>query len=265
MKTIRLSKLLFTNYQKESQNLVEILNKHNISYEILKNTKDIWTRDFMPFCLDDGTLVSYIYEPDYLQNDKYKNIKTKIVYEKNHIDLVIDGGNFVRYKNKAIMTDKVFKENPSKTKDEIIEIIKSKCKLEDLIIIPKQPYDIYGHSDSMVRWIDENSVLVNDFSIESKTFNNKLIKALQKHYLNIETIKYTDSFFTKDRNWGAYLNFVKIENILIVPIYGINEDFLALKQLQNIYKKCIIEPIKFDSIIKNGGALHCVSCEKIGV
>ena len=265
MKTIRLSKLLFTNYPKESKNLVEILNKHNISYEILENTKDIWTRDFMPFCLDDGTLVSYIYEPDYLQNGKYQNIKTKIVYEKNHIDLVIDGGNFVRYKNKAIMTDKIFKENPSKTKDEIIEIIKTKCDLKDLIIIPKQPYDIYGHSDSMVRWIDENSVLVNDFSIESKTFNNKLIKALQKHNLNIETIKYTDSFFTKDRNWGAYLNFVKIENILIVPIYGINEDFLALKQLQNIYKKCIIEPIKFDSIIKNGGALHCVSCEKIGV
>ncbi|PRM97592.1 agmatine deiminase family protein [Aliarcobacter cryaerophilus] len=263
MKTIRLSKLLFTNYPKESRNLVKILNKHNISYEILKNTKDIWTRDFMPFCLDDGTLVSYIYEPDYLQNGKYQNIKTKIVYEKNHIDLVIDGGNFVRYENKAIMTDKVFKENPSKTKDEIIKIIKTKCDLEDLIIIPKQPYDIYGHSDSMVRWIDENSVLVNDFSIESKTFNNKLIKALKKHYLNIKAMKYTDSFFTKDRNWGAYLNFVKIENVLIVPIYGINEDFLALEQLQNIYKNCIIEPIKFDSIIKNGGALHCVSCEKI--
>jgi hypothetical protein len=77
MKTIRLSKLLFTNYPKESKNLVEILNKHNISYEILENTKDIWTRDFMPFCLDDGTLVSYIYEPDYLQNDKYQNIKTQ--------------------------------------------------------------------------------------------------------------------------------------------------------------------------------------------
>jgi agmatine deiminase len=48
-----------------------------------------------------------------------------------------------------------------------------------------------------------------------------------------------------------------------VPIYGINEDFLALEQLQNIYKYCIIEPIKFDSIIKNGGALHCVSSEKM--
>ena len=78
-------------------------------------------------------------------------------------------------------------------------------------------------------------------------------------------MKYSPDFFTKDRDWGTYLNFIKIEDILIVPIYGINEDFLALKQLQNIYKKCITEPIKFDSIIKNGGALHCVSSEKIEI
>ena len=32
MKTIRLSKLLFTNYPKKSQNLVEILNKHNSTF-----------------------------------------------------------------------------------------------------------------------------------------------------------------------------------------------------------------------------------------
>ena len=85
MKTIRLSRLLFERYTTESENLTNILNKHNIPYEILENTKDIWMRDFMPFCLDDGTLVSYIYEPDYLQGVKYKNIKTKINYEINHI------------------------------------------------------------------------------------------------------------------------------------------------------------------------------------
>ena len=48
-----------------------------------------------------------------------------------------------------------------------------------------------------------------------------------------------------------------------MPIYGINEDILALEQLQNIYKNCIIEPIRFNFIIKEGGALHCVSSDKI--
>ena len=43
----------------------------------------------------------------------------------------------------------------------------------------------------MVRWINENSVLINDFSVESKTFNDKLLKALQKYNLNIQTMKYS--------------------------------------------------------------------------
>jgi agmatine/peptidylarginine deiminase len=106
---------------------------------------------------------------------------------------------------------------------------------------------------------------MNDFSIESKTFNTKLLKALKKHQLNIQAMKYSNSFFTKKRNWGAYINFIKIWNVLIVPIYGIKEDILALEELQNIYKNCLIEPITFGAIIKESGALHCVSSEKIGV
>jgi hypothetical protein len=141
--TIRLSSLLFERFSNEAAKLVDILDKNNITYETQENTKDIWTRDYMPICLDDRTLVSYIYAPDYLKSDKYKNSRTKIEYEKNHMDIIMDGGNFVRYKNKAIMTEKVFKENPSKSKDEIINIIKSNCKLDELIIIPKQAHDIF--------------------------------------------------------------------------------------------------------------------------
>jgi len=261
-KIIRLSNLLFFKYPNSAKKLTNILNKHNISFEIIENTKDIWARDYMPICLDDGTLISYIYNPDYLKKQDYENTRTQIKYENSHLDLVIDGGNFVRYKNKAIMTEKIFKENSSKTKEEIIKTIKSICKLDELIIIPKQPYDIYGHSDSMVRWIDENSVLVNDFSIESKSYNEKLLKVLKSHNLNIKSMKYSDSFFTKDRNWGAYLNFIKIENILIVPLYGIDEDKVTINQIQNCFKNCIVEPISLSEIINLGGAIHCMTAEK---
>lgn len=260
--TIRLSKLLFEKYPNSVKKLVEIFDKNKIPFEEIENTKDIWARDYMPICLDDGTLVSYIYEPNYLKDEKYKELKTQITYEKHHLDLIIDGGNFVRYKNKVIMTDKIFKENPTKTKEEIIKTIKSLCKLDKLIIIPKQPHDLYGHSDSMVRWIDENSVLVNDFSNESKTFNQKLLKILNNHNLNIKNMKYSDTFFTKRRNWGAYLNFIKIENILIVPVYGIDEDKIAINQIQNCFKNCIIEPIILSEIINAGGAIHCLTSEK---
>ncbi|WP_323594842.1 agmatine deiminase family protein [Aliarcobacter butzleri] len=260
--TIRLSKLLFEKYPNSAKELVEIFDKNKISFEEIENTKDIWARDYMPICLDDGTLVSYIYEPNYLKNEKYKELKTQITYEKYHLDLIIDGGNFVRYKNKAIMTDKIFKENPSKSKDEIISTIKSICRLNELIIIPKQPYDTFGHSDSMVRWIDEKTVLINDFSNEDDVFYQKLLKTLKSHYLKIKTMKYSDDFFTKQRNWGAYLNFIKIHNILIVPTYGIKEDELALNQLKNIFTNCLIESIELNEIITQGGAMHCITSEK---
>lgn len=261
--TIFISNLLIKNHAKIADALHSILNKYDTKCEILE-TKDIWIRDFMPFLLADGRLASYVYDPDYLKSDKYNSLRTKIPYTSNHIDLVIDGGNFVRLGSKAIMTDKIFKENPSKTKAEIIEAIKQKCALNELIIIPKQPYDMLGHSDGMVRWIDENSVLVNDFSNESKSFNDRLVRALKKHGLKIKFMKYGEGFFSKTRDWGAYLNFIKINGLLIVPVYGTDDDYVAVEQIKKIYSDCSVETINLSEIIELGGALHCITAEKFG-
>ena len=261
--TILISNLLIKNHAKIADALRSILNKYDIKCEILE-TKDIWIRDFMPFLLDDGHLVSYDYDPDYLKDEKYSHLRTKIQPLNDHINLVLDGGNFVRLGSKAIMTDKIFKENPSKTKPEIIETIKQKCALNELIIIPRQPYDMLGHSDGMVRWLDENSVLVNDFSNESKSFNDRLIRSLKKCGLNIKFMKYGEGFFSKKRDWGAYLNFIKINGLLIVPVYGTDDDYIAIEQIKKIYSGCSIETINLSEIIELGGALHCITAEKFG-
>ena len=261
--TILLSTLLAKHHVKTAKSLCQIFDRYGVCYEFLE-AKDIWMRDFMSILLDDGRLVSYDYDPDYLKDEKYSHLRTNIQPLKEHINLVIDGGNFVRFGAKAIMTDKIFRENPSKTKAEIIETIKQKCALNELIIIPKQPYDMLGHSDAMVRWIDENSVLVNDFSNESKSFNDRLVKALKKSGLDMKFMKYHKGFFTKKRDWGAYLNFIKIKDILIVPIYGIDDDDTALQQINKVYSSCRVETINLSEIIELGGALHCITAEKFG-
>ena len=261
--TILLSALLAKHHTKTAKSLCQMFDKHVVKYKLLE-TKDIWMRDFMPILLDDGRLISYDYDPDYLKDEKYSHLKTKIQPSKEHINLVLDGGNFVRFGGKAIMTDKIFRENPSKTKAEIIETIKQKCALNELIIIPKQPYDMLGHSDAMVRWIDENSVLVNDFSNESKSFNDRLVKALKKSGLDVKFMKYCKGFFTKKRDWGAYLNFIKIKDILIVPVYGIDDDDVALEQIKKFYSSYKVETINLNEIIELGGALHCITAEKFG-
>ena len=225
--TILLSALLAKHHTKTTKSLCQIFDRYGLKYEFLE-TKDIWMRDFMPILLDDGRLISYDYDPDYL------------------------------------MTDKIFRENPSKTKAEIVRTIKQKCALNELIIIPRQPYDMLGHSDAMVRWIDENNVLVNDFSNESKSFNDRLVKVLEKSGLDVKFMKYKEGFFTKKREWGAYLNFIKIKDILIVPIYGIDDDDTALQQIKKFYSSYKVETINLSEIIELGGALHCITAEKFG-
>ena len=126
--TILLSALLAKHHTKTTKSLCQIFDRYGLKYEFLE-TKDIWMRDFMPILLDDGRLISYDYDPDYLKDEKYSHLRTKIQPLKEHINLVLDGGNFIRFGGKAIMTDKIFRENPSKTKAEIVRTIKQKCAL----------------------------------------------------------------------------------------------------------------------------------------
>ena len=52
-------------------NIKQALEENGIAYGLLPNTKDIWARDYMP-AYSNGHYVSYVYNPDYLQNEKDK-------------------------------------------------------------------------------------------------------------------------------------------------------------------------------------------------
>ena len=263
MKNIYFSNLLEEKFPKSFAIIISVLNKYNISFEFIKNTKDIWCRDYMPIKAAENKYIQFKYEPTYLKD--YEDIKTNplLLHKQLNInpiisDINIDGGNIVKYKDKVIMTDKVFKENPKFEKDELIEKIKFILEINELIIIPKQPYDMFGHSDSMVRFIDDNTVLINDFSIESVKYIEQLYNALEKFNLNIVQMTYSKSFLNKYK-WGAYLNFVEVGNVLLMPVYGTDEDKYAIDFFSAVFPEKIIEPVKIPQIIKKGGAMHCIS------
>lgn len=255
-----------SKYFKFKLELEKLLNNRNISYEYITDSKDIWLRDFMPIQRNDNKLVFYDYKPDYLkdklayQTDSNKlECFTKFSYEKIDIPLIIDGGNIVRARNKIVLTDKIFKENESFSKNEIIRLLQKCLKVEDVIIIPQQPSDWTGHSDGMVRFIDEETVLVNDFSLESDKFNENLLGCLKNYNLEVHSLKYSDYFFTKKRNWGAYLNYMQIGKNVIVPSYGIKEDDNMHNLFIDIFHDSVVDMIDSNSIIKDGGALNCIS------
>jgi agmatine/peptidylarginine deiminase len=111
----------------------------------------------------------------------------------------------------------------------------------------------------MARFIDSNTILLNDFSLESKTYKNKLFKSIKNAKLETICLNYSDKFKQKYK-WGAHLNFLDLGDVLFVPIYGIKEDESILSQIKDIYQNKKIETILMPEIIENGGALHCITC-----
>ena len=84
-------------------------------------------------------------------------------YLEDSRGIKIDGGNVVHSGCKVIMTAKVFEENPQWTPRDLIEYL-TRAFGADIIIIPWDTNEIYGHTDGIVRFIDDDSVLMTNYA-----------------------------------------------------------------------------------------------------
>src|SRR6516165_5040601 len=102
-----------------------VLSEHGIPLRIARRTKDIWCRDFMPVQVGSGEFVQFRYEPDYL--DGFEDLRTRPsdiltigeIVNCQESEIVLDGGNVVRWGNRCIVTDKVYKENRGIRRDHL--------------------------------------------------------------------------------------------------------------------------------------------------
>ena len=137
------SSLLKTNpqYFTSAQNLFTALDTNKIKCDFLPGTKDIWVRDFMPVQGKDGTYISFRYEPSYLKDqpklrtDSRRDIGGRfsifdgpdnVIYS----NINLDGGNvvFSPTKEKAIISDRVFSENPGYDRATLVRELKQRIK-----------------------------------------------------------------------------------------------------------------------------------------
>src|SRR5687767_1359296 len=121
------------------QRFLKVLDNCKIAVELLPQTKDIWAVDYMPIQVEVDKFVRFSYRPSYLMRYK-KWIKTisdvdsicnDLGIQTVKTDIVVDGGNVTRTTNKVIMTDRVFVDNPSYDRKQLIR------KLYELLEIDK--------------------------------------------------------------------------------------------------------------------------------
>lgn len=241
----------------------KVLRFFEIKHEFLCSTKDYWARDYMPIQINDNYLVQYCYNPDYLREKKeYITDPTQCCSRLRQTptltDVIIDGGNVIKCHDSVIMTDKVFKENSKNySRIDLLNKLEELFKAE-LIVIPWDKAESFGHADGMVRYIRENQLLLTNYQDFDNLLRKKILKSLGSKFEIIEL--HYDVSKPSENNW-AYINYLRTKDIILLPWLGIEEDNQAIKQFESLfpeYKRRIV-PIDTRSLIKLGGALNCIS------
>ena len=247
----------------------EVLRNHGVTYAYLSGTKDIWCRDYMPVQIESNRLVFFKYTPDYLQDQGGRHLQTnpeEVFYvEANHlqssldnsiaIDLIIDGGNVVKCGDTIVMTEKAFVENKKKSRSEVEHMLREAFQC-DITFLPWDRKERFGHSDGVVHFAGNDKILLTNYDDCSPYYYRRFRKVLEKHF-EVIPLRY-HAKRRHARSW-AYINFLQVGKLILVPQLGLEEDVQALEQIANACPDCEVLGIPAIEAVRCGGALNCVS------
>jgi agmatine deiminase len=250
--------------------IIDIMCKYEISHSLIHHTKDIWCRDYMPVQVNQDKFVQFRYQPSYLKEKKYDSIRTnpadvEIDEKINiiHSDIVLDGGNVLKCGGKAILSSRIFNENPNYEKKHLLAELERLLEAE-IIIIPQINCDMTGHADGYVRFYNENTLLVNELEKEYKYWRKEMEKVFSRYNFNYIEIPW---FLSKKKcsksAVGRYINFLDAGNVLILPKFEVegNRDVETYQLFQKLYPNKSIELLNINPIAEEGGLFHCITWE----
>jgi agmatine/peptidylarginine deiminase len=246
----------------------DVLQKEGVCHALLEDTADIWCRDYMPIQTSTNEMVAYIYRPDYLSTPKMQKYITDTDLMVEHIqeeyagvdikrlDLVIDGGNVVKCGDTIVMTEKVFNENPDWPEFMVLDKLEEAFGCE-VLLLPWDRTEEYGHSDGIIHYVGDNRVLLTNYDDFSPAYFRRFRNQLERKF---EVIPLSYPVKNKSEHNWAYINYLQVGNLMMVPQMGIPEDEMAIEQIQSIVPETMhVVGIPAMEAVRNGGALNCVS------
>lgn len=268
--------------------LITNLKANNIEVKIL-DTLNIWTRDYMPIQSKAG-FVKFRYKT--LKYDEYSQLK--IDFESSYwlsifkrfdnlkrSNIVLDGGNCQMNpeKDTAVITNVIFENNPDYTKKGLLEEL-SKLLESKIIIIPREPGDKLGHADGIVKYIDNNNILLNEYGDKTMVKYSKKVKEILEsngfkvisfpNYWHLRPRITEDKFrkkyvYADDFNpaWGYAINFLKVGRFALVPIFNVKQDREIVDTVKKCYPDCSIATIDCSELSMEGGLINCVTRDYI--
>ena len=265
--TVLFSALLPPRYPELWRNLASVLDVRRVSYRLLSGTRDIWVRDYLPVQIGPGEFVRFRYNPNYLHGHDHLVTGPEIAGNVPEIrtlydsGIVLDGGNVVASRDTVLVTDRLYRENPAipraALRAELGRVLGAR-----VVIIPPEPGDVIGHADGIVRFLDDQTVAINDYSKIDPAYGQCLDRSLRRAGLRAEPLPYSptdEEFDGIPSAAGNYVNFLRIAGLAVVPTYDLPQDGPACRAVERLLPGTEVVPVRCENLARDGGVLNCVA------
>lgn len=279
--------IVIYKYQKD----IRLLQNKNNIYLVNISTNDTWCRDFAPICmiknnkiimLDfifnawglkfaanlDNTLSKKLYKNGILDNIS-KNIQLK---SKNFI---LEGGSIDTNGKGVLLTTSqcLLESNRNNLSKNKIEKKLKKYFNAKLVLWLQNGFlsgdDTDCHIDNLARFVDSNTIVY----LQCNNRSDKHYKALNAMEKELKAFRNTDGkafklipvpmpkavFYKKTRLPASYINFLLINNAVLLPVFSDKNDEIAINIFKKLFKDREIIPIDSRILIRQGGSIHCLS------
>jgi len=288
--------LIVNNKIKKIKKIVKSYKIKNINFHKVK-TDRIWLRDSGPIFLINKKykrkiILNFSFSgwakyKNYKNDDKINNILSKIIklkkinptIKKNGKirKVIMEGGAFdVNGAGTILLTEecllsRIQERNKNFKKKDYEEIFNKYLNIKNFIWLKKGIVgdDTHGHVDDISRFVSRNTIMTaiennkKDKNYKNLRENLKILKEYRdekgKKFKIIKVPMPSPIFIENTRVPASYLNFYICNKKVLLPIFRVKEDNIAIKIFKNYFKKRKIETIDCSKLIWGFGAIHCMT------
>ena len=233
-----------------------------------------WIRDYGPLQVSDGRTVTWLdftYYPDRRLDDRLPQklggeFQVPVEREEPHVDgggLVSNGAGLCAMTDTSLADANMHLASPSELQQFV-----AKLGCHGLAVLPSLPQEQTGHADVIVQFLARDLVAVADMSADGNRQDAELLdlavgslrrtaRAIGQplRIVRIPMHARGDVFY-------SYLNSLRVRDLLFVPDYRDVDRELqteAHSRLARALPGVTIVPVRADSMVSLGGAIHCIS------
>ena len=256
---------------------------HDNLYFAEYETNDTWARDCSALCIEENNEIKLL---DFTfngwgnkfesQKDNAMNSAMKNIYLKDleSIDFVLEGGAIESNGEGIILTTSACMLN--KNRNPNLDSIAITKKLNETLGATEILYlehgylsgdDTDSHIDTLARFVDEKTIMYikcedeeDEHFQELHLMEKELQCIASSHDFKLIPLPFSEAiYFEEERLPATYANFLFVNDAILVPIYNVKEDQLALDIFKHTFENKEIIPVDCSTLIKQHGSLHCVT------